>query len=853
MTPDRWSQIESLFLEAVALPAEGRAALLNQACARDAALRAEVNSLLAADDPDTPLITFLLDGEVAGARIGPYRAISLLGAGGMGSVYLAVRDDDQFKKQVAIKVLKRGMDTEFMLNRFRQERQILANLEHPFIARLLDGGATADGLPYFVMEYVDGFPIKGENLSLRERLSLFRLVCEAVQYAHQNLVVHRDLKPGNILITKEGIPKLLDFGIAKLIQTDRPEAGTLTRADMRLLTPEYASPEQAMGVSITTASDIYSLGAILYELLTGRRPHRITTSSPAAIERAICHEEPEEPGLSSDLDNIILTAMRKEPQRRYASAAEFSEDIRRYLEGHPVMAHEDRWSYRTGKFIRRHKVGVLAAAALVVSLAGGIISTTVQARRAEQRFQLVRRLARGVLADAIRLSELPGSTPYRASLIQTVVQYLDSLTRDTAQDPTLDLEVADAYQLVAGIEGHPNRPNLGQPSLALSHYRKALDIYSRHVGRRETHNHALSATISALIESGDIEARTGNAAAAAENLRRISTIAAEVEARDRSELTPGTWIYISFRLGDAERRQGNSQAALVHYRKALDTAKIDKSPTASSSLRGILMRLGGAQVDSGDLWSAHANYRRALGLAEQVAARPGANVYDRSNLIGAHQSLGDLLGNPLDLNLGNRAEALVHYREALKLAEAFAAADPKDVRAQNDLADSYRSIGALLSDRGYYQKALAITEPLSSANPANVNLRRYVAIDRMGIGQAAQAIELMKSAIEDAPAEIGWLGDLSRAHAALGADQFAKGDKGEALRNYRTGLAVAERLLEKNPTAPLFQRVHADALEALGGVAPPDEASELKRKASAVWKDWIKRRIAVPYATQRLK
>ena len=352
------------------------------------------------------------------AGSGPIVCSVCLGHGGMGSVHLAVRDDDHYRKEVAIKLLKRGMDTDFMLHRFRQERQILANLEHPFIARLLDGGATDDGLPYFVMEYVDGSPITTycaeHTLDLEERLRLFRLVCEAVQYAHQHLVIHRDLKPGNILITQERIPKLLDFGIAKLMDPEQAtEMPTLTGAGQRMLTPDYASPEQFLGQTISTASDIYSLGAVLYELLTGQRPHRLEFDSLAGMEKAICEAEPDKPStavvrgsqdpprlqkqrrrqLSGDLDNIILTALRKEPQRRYTSAAELSEDLRRHLEGLPVTARDDRFTYRMGKFIRRHKLGVLAASLLVATLAGGIVSTTFQARRAERRF-LARAAAR---------------------------------------------------------------------------------------------------------------------------------------------------------------------------------------------------------------------------------------------------------------------------------------------------------------------------------------------------------------------------------------------------------------------------------------------------------------------------
>ena len=376
MTAERWRQIESLFAQAIDCPPPERARFLDRVCQGDEELRCELESLLACDAPDQRLVDLPAgfvanpsgkpesDSGMAGRRIGTYRLIRLIGHGGMGAVYLGVRDDDQYQKQVAVKLLKRGMDTDFMLSRFRQERQILANLEHPFIARLIDGGATDDGLPYFVMEYVDGIPITkycaDKGLSIPERLRLFRMVCEAVQHAHQNLVVHRDIKPSNILTTKEGIPKLLDFGIAKVLDPSTAAGATLTQREFRMLTPDYASPEQMKGLSVSTATDTYSLGAVLYELLAAKSPHRFTSGSLAEMENAICLTEPLKPSavaagnedippgirkqlgrqLRGDLDNIVLTALRKEPQRRYASPVEFAEDLRRHLEG-PSYASAD--------------------------------------------------------------------------------------------------------------------------------------------------------------------------------------------------------------------------------------------------------------------------------------------------------------------------------------------------------------------------------------------------------------------------------------------------------------------------------------------------------------------------------
>jgi eukaryotic-like serine/threonine-protein kinase len=360
MTPERWKRVDQLLQGALGRDSAERDAFLAEACNGDDELRREVESLLGFHEraenfieaPPAEMAADWLNAKEsrAGQTIGHYHLIRRIGRGGIGEVYEATRAKRQFEQQVAIKIIKRGMDTDFVRDRFTRERRILARLEHPHIARLIDGGATEDGLPYLVMEFVKGHAIseycEANQLSINERLKLFRQVCAAVQFAHQNLVVHRDIKPSNILIGKDGVPKLLDFGIAKLLNLDPltlADAETRTVTEMRLMTPEYASPEQVHGKDITTASDIYSLGVVLYELLTGVRPHQFKTRSPFEIERAICDTETEKPSaavtrstnapaklrkqLAGDLDNIVLMAMRKEPERRYQSVQQFSEDI----------------------------------------------------------------------------------------------------------------------------------------------------------------------------------------------------------------------------------------------------------------------------------------------------------------------------------------------------------------------------------------------------------------------------------------------------------------------------------------------------------------------------------------------
>ena len=429
MDPDRWTQIKEIFDAATRCESNRRTALLDRSCGGDAELRAAVESLLGATDAPPGFLEPPIEGgavnlavEAAqilpvGRRIGPYEVTGVIASGGMGTVYRGVRADGAFDREVAVKVIKPGMATEEMLRRFRREQQALADLDHPYIARLLDGGTTdgePDGDPYLVMEYIDGVPINRycdeHGLSVAERLALFRNVCSAVHYAHQNLLVHRDLKPTNILVTQSGEPKLLDFGIAKLLSGRTGDRATdPTRTGPPLMTPQYASPEQVRGDPVTTAGDVYSLGVILYELLTGHLPYDLTDKRPGEVERIITEFAPDPPSttvsrsasdhgparskpgappvdvtathrlsperlcrsLRGDLDRLVLAAMHKDPARRYASAEQLSDDIRCFLEGLPVRAQRDTLEYRTRKFIQRHKAGVAVATVVILSLVLG--------------------------------------------------------------------------------------------------------------------------------------------------------------------------------------------------------------------------------------------------------------------------------------------------------------------------------------------------------------------------------------------------------------------------------------------------------------------------------------------------
>ena len=399
----RWLRLEALFFEALAQPEAGRAAFLADVSIGDAALRRELAAMLAGDATARPRLEQVvaeaidaLEPPLLGCTIGPFRVRQLIGRGGMGAVYLAERDGPDFQQRVAIKVLEHGVTSPQLVARFRDERRILARLEHPGIVRLLDGGSTPDGLPFLVMEHVDGTPLTtyARDLPPTACVELVARICEPLQYAHDHMVVHRDLKPGNILVTTDGAPKLLDFGIAKLLAPDlTPGADreASTRTGIALLTPEYASPEQARGDPVSAASDVYSLGAVLYQLLVGRPPQRPGATVLDTL-RAIVEHEPARPSVAAppprraalrgELDNIVMKALQKRPADRYPSVAAFADDLTRYLQGHPVRAHAATLGYRARKFARRHRGALALASLIALALTLATVISVIWARRA---------------------------------------------------------------------------------------------------------------------------------------------------------------------------------------------------------------------------------------------------------------------------------------------------------------------------------------------------------------------------------------------------------------------------------------------------------------------------------------
>lgn len=810
--PERWRDVERAFERVLEAPAAERTTALDIACGADEELRCEVESLLAAhmesgdfiDRPDLFFSTEALgaaDSALApGERVGPYRVVRELGRGGMGAVYLAERADSQFEKRVAVKLIKRGMDTDAVLRHFRNERQILAGFEHPNIARLLDGGTTEAGLPFFVMEYVEGEPLDqycdAHALNVTERVKLFREICSAVAYAHRHLVVHRDIKPSNVLVAADGTPKLLDFGVAKILQPGGADAAaTATALERRAMTPGYASPEQARGLPITTASDVYSLGVILYELLTGRPPYRFQSRAPEDIARTIGETSPPPPStvvgggdiaagagarieesdaastsaesisrtregsperlrrrLRGDLDNVVLMALRKEPGRRYSSVEHFSEDLRRHLEGEPVLARGDAPSYRVAKFVRRNKTAVAAATLIFLSLVFGVAATAWQARkaraaqaRAERRFNDVRQLANAALFDyhdAIR--DLPGATPVRMRLVRDALRYLDSLAAESGGDPALQRELAAAYDRVGDVAGGRAHANLGDTDAATQSYEKALRI-------RE-----------ALAEADPLDAQnrrelarsyrkvgyhlldTKDAARGMESLNRSLAMLTELAAERPSDVETHRELAEAYNdVGMGLEAQGDMMGALESHRRALalreEFAKTE--PEHRQFRRDLSVtyeNMGRALFLSDDVRGALESNGRALELREALLREDPANAEYRRLLAISYQNNGDYRAW-----LEDTFGALESFRKKLSIDEQLLAADPANARARDDLGYSSQRIGDLLYESGdypaslpHYRKAVEMREKSALAAPGDLLPRIVLSVARAALGRA---------------------------------------------------------------------------------------------------------------------
>jgi eukaryotic-like serine/threonine-protein kinase len=677
-----------------------------------------------------------------GRRVGPYRIQKLLGRGGMGAVFLANRDDDQFRKNVALKLLRFDPDDPVTLARFRNERQILAALDHPNIAGLYDGGSTDEGLPYIVMEYVVGETItaycESHHLSIPARLQLFCQVCEAVQYAHQKLIVHRDLKPGNIMVTHEGQPKLLDFGIAKLLLAPEllGEGAPRTQTGLTAMTPDYASPEQIRGSGISTATDVYSLGAVLYEVLTGQRPHRLTTYTLSELQSEICESDPKPPSaiggaaLKGDLDTIVLKAMHREPMRRYRSVEQFSEDILRHLEHRPVMARPDTIRYRISRFASRNRWGVAATMAVVISLGAGTAVSLAEASAARQRFQQVRKLAGRFIELEADVARLPGSTKVREKMVATALDYLDNLSRSAGKDAELLHEIGQAYEKVADAQGAPGQPNLGRTDDAMVSFRKAIDFDRRAAGINPAYRSTLA---SVEASSAYLAMLSGHLAEANQNIEAASGLLEKLRAEKPED--PAMLLLaanLSIYHGDLKEYEGHIQDRLPYYQQAREImaeyARVKQDNVSRARLHLTIGLVAVALTENRRYQEALAVLHEGEPLIDSLmAAEPDNPIYLRQKMTEFNY-IGQVYYNETG-GLNQPADAVAADRRYVALAQRLTNGDPDNASARLSLAIAYYRLSFPLGKTApaealqYAQKALDIFDRDLVRNPNDRLLR----------------------------------------------------------------------------------------------------------------------------------
>ncbi len=766
---DFQKKVLSLCEEALSYESSERGAFLESVCAGDEDLRESVDKLMRTVGQTTDFLNPVSEEPAysAGDMIGEYRIVSSLGRGGMGSVYMAEREAAGYTQRVAIKVMRTHVQSTDMMKRFDEERRILARLHHPYIAHLLDGGTTEKGLPYLVTELVEGTPIDQycdeRSLTLHDRLELVQKVALAIQSAHQNLVVHSDLKPSNILVTEDGIPKLLDFGIARLIRSSSSELpDDDDQASMLAMTPDYASPEQIAGDAVTTISDVYSLGVLTYTLLVGETPYVLKAAPRDEMMRQLERATVQSPSshmmslrdsgnqgrigqnrhstvsalsrqLSGDLDAVLTKVLSREPQDRYPSALIFATELKHFCEGMPVSARADTPYYRLRKFVGRHRFSVAAGCAGILALVGGLAISMWQAHIAEQRFKDLRGFAETVMFDLHdEIADLPGGTSARQLMTRESLHYLDRLAQDAGGDADLQLDLSKAYQRLGDVLGNPTNANLGDVNSAIESYTKALDISEQlssgvdddaGVERHKALVHEKMADV--LTWNGDLDRALSHSLRSGEIFESLvgvwpDTVAAEM-AVAISRVKRGDLLgHPSF------PNAGRTADALNSYQQALATisplaAKPDSSDRVQRYHALILERVGTMLSEVGQFDDALEYFRTSLGVRELRATNSPGNANAKRDVAIAYEKIGDVR-----LARGNAEGSLEYYRQALGMYRELAAADPDNANAVRTLAIGLENLSdALLANgqkeeaREYFVEIIKVREGLVANNPDN--------------------------------------------------------------------------------------------------------------------------------------
>jgi non-specific serine/threonine protein kinase/serine/threonine-protein kinase len=865
MDEKNWLNVKEIFLAALEKNEKSRSEYLDEICADNSDLREEIESLLASHEEIEDFIekpvfqvgeVFTNGANHTEKHFGNYKIIREIGAGGMGAVFLAQRSDGEFDQQVAIKIIRQAIAEAEIINRFKRERQILASLNHPNIAKLLDGGVSADGLPFLAMEYVEGDAItkfaNGENSNLEERLKLFLKVCAAVSYAHRNLIVHRDLKPSNILVTKDGEPKLLDFGLAKLLDENLSNDVTQTQTAFRALTPAYASPEQLRGETLTTASDIYSLGVILYELLTGERPFQFEGKSLDEIIKTVTAATPLPPSanpkskiqnpksLKGDLDNIALMALRKEPERRYKSVEAFADDIERYLKELPVAARSNTAKYRASKFIKRHKVGVVAASLILVSLVGGVISTIWQANRAEtqkqkaeKRFGEVRKIAGSFIFEiSPKIENLAGAMEAREILVKRALEYLDNLQNESSDDRELQRELAAAYEKVGDIQGRLNQPSLGDTKAALESYGKAQKLRESVLSADAANSEKQSELANDYEQIGYLLWWSSDTKKAVE-LYQKSLLMREklVGENPLSNDFRQRLAKLQMQYGDIYAWDKEIEKALSHYRPALEileklAAEMPGDPAVKGDLARCYARLSDVYITADELDKALLETEKSLVIYEPLVAAAPTDLKQRRGMWIAYFRQCQIYLGKKDL-----AKASASCGKILEMAESDFKADPQNETAQHSRAIGFYHLGELLmlekkfpEAQKNYEKSLAIVTEKAAEADDKSEYQRDMALDYTAIGKLQMENGQFPSALEnqlkaqklleeilgnDAENTAPQI-DLAKVHQQIGKIKLRQKDLAQADAEFNEALKILRQLDEQNALNNLDKKILAE-------------------------------------------
>jgi len=791
---DRWQQVKQILHDASELPRESRRTFVLEASSGDPELIAEVESLLASFDDasefleEAPVQLSGLGDGLEGRWVGDYRVESLIAKGGMGSVYLAHKQMDGVPLQVALKVIRFAGNLNYLSRRFRMERQILARLTHENILRLLDGGVTPEGLPFIVTEYLDAQNLESwmteTQPTLSMKLKVFQGICDGVAYAHRNLIVHGDIKPSNILITREGCPKLVDFGIARLLSKQEDidrEDHTITM--MPALTPWWASPEQLRGEPLTIESDCYELGRILFFLLTSQKPHDFTGLSTQQIIEKLRREAPQKPSaltgdarIAGDLDNIVLKALEYELGQRYRSVDALNEDITLHLAMRPISARAQTKGYRLEKFVRRNikmvSVATMAALALVLALGFGLYQAG-QARASEessrQRFEQLRSLANSLLEADGALISLQGTTEVRLKLVNSALGYLNQLAQQENSDPKLQEDLAAAFEKIGDVQGRPGSTNLGRTAQALESYRKSEAIR--------------------------------------EAIRLQSKKAPEfIRASDNLARSYG-------RISAALRAVGDSEGSLGYERKALGIRQVlfegdPDNVLFKRALATSLTSLSGSLSQMGDFAGVLETRREALKMYEEIVARNPDSTPDLRGLALALARMGSIT-----LHEGQLVESLKHYKRALDIDTRIYLTDPANVQYQLSKGWAHNNFGLILkrlSRHGdaleQFETARPYFERVAKADARDVRSRTLLETNRirtaqtlLALGKPREALALAETALKDREelaiqnrSNAGAQGEVAEAHLAVGQIFAAMNKPTKAREHYH----IAQRMFE---------------------------------------------------------